>query len=273
MASPSTKLPPPPKKAATEPETTRQFAITSGRLDRPQRVVLYGPGGIGKTTLASLAPGAVVIDIEDGSTHLDLRRIGDGVGSLDNLRALLRSDTLDGVGTVVIDSATRAEELAIEWTLEHVKHEKGHKVSRTEDYGFGKCMQHTYETFLLLLADLDAQIRKGRNVILVAHDCVESVPNPVGEDWIRYEPHLQAPRSGKASIRNRVFQWADHVLFLGYDVLATKDGKGRGSGTRTIYPKELPTHRAKSRLIEDPMPFNDPTDDSIWKLLLPGGGK
>ena len=29
-------------------------------------------------------------------------------------------------------------------------------------------------------------------------------PNPAGEDWLRYEPRLQSPNSGKASIRLRV---------------------------------------------------------------------
>lgn len=49
--------------------------ITSGKVSRAQRVVLYGSEGIGKTTLASGMPDPVVIDLEDGSTHLDVRRI------------------------------------------------------------------------------------------------------------------------------------------------------------------------------------------------------
>lgn len=246
-----------------------RFAVTSGKIDGPQRVVLYGPGGIGKSTLASLAPEAVNLDIEEGSRHIDLKRI-DGIRTFADLRACLQSNALDGYKTVVVDSGTKAEELAIAHTLATVPHEKGHKVDNIEGYGFGKGPSHVYDTFLLLLADLDAQIRKGRNAILICHDCVENVPNPAGEDWIRYEPHLQRPKSGKASIRNRVVQWADHVLYLGYDVAVSKEGKGMGAGTRTIYPVERPTHVAKSRTLKDPMPVEGPDDASIWTAIFGG---
>ena len=104
-----------------------------------------------------------------------------------------------------------------------------------------------FDTFLPLLADLDRHARAGRNVVLVCHDCTSTVPNPAGEDWLRYEPRLQSPNSGKASIRLRVREWADHVLFVGYDVSVGKDGKGRGAGTRTLYSAEVPHCMAKSR--------------------------
>ena len=76
-------------------------------------------------------------------------------------------------------------------------------------------------------------------------------------------------RSGKASIRNRVVQWADHVLFLGYDVVS-EDGKGIGGGTRTIWPAEQPSHIAKSRRIAGPAQFSHATDDTIWRRIFGG---
>lgn len=231
-------------------------------------MLLYGPGGIGKSSLAALAPKPVFLDIEAGTRELDVQRI-DGLDTFGDLRACLQSSALDGFSTVVIDTATKAEELAIAHTLATVKHEKGHSVSSIEGYGFGKGLQHLFDTFLLLLSDCDRHVRAGRNVILIAHSCIDTVPNPHGDDWIRHEPHLQAPKSGKASIRNRVVQWADHTLFLGYDVIA-KDGKGKGSGTRTIWPQEMPTHVAKSRLIHDAMPFEFGSGE-VWRLIFGGG--
>ena len=70
----------------------------------------------------------------------------------------------------------------------------------------------------------------------------------------------------KAAIRLRVREWADHVLFLGYDV-DVRDGKGTGSGTRTIYPCELPHCMAKSRTIADPLPLTK-FDTSLWTQLI-----
>src|SRR3990167_488376 len=255
---------------APAPGTVR-FPVTSGKVDAPQAVVIYGPGGVGKTSLAALAPNPVLIDIEKGTLHLDLKRI-DGIETFADLRACLQSDVLDGYGTVVVDSGTKAEELAVAHTLLTVPHEKGHRVDNIEGYGFGKGPTHVYDTFLLLLADLDMNRRKGRNVILICHDCTESVPNPAGEDWLRYEPHLQRPKSGKASIRNRVVQWADHCLYIGYDIIVDKDGKGKGGGTRTIYPVERPTHIAKSRTLKEPVSFEGPDDASIWTAIFGEGG-
>ena len=94
--------PPPPGAVAEQPQSDRQFAITSGRIEGPQRIVLYGPGGIGKSTLASLAPGAVLLDIEQGSRELDARRIGN-IETFADLRACLQSDALDGVGGLRAD--------------------------------------------------------------------------------------------------------------------------------------------------------------------------
>ena len=274
MNAPSTKLPPPPAKNGTAPATPqREFAITSGRISGPQRIVIYGPGGIGKSSLAALAPKPVFLDVEHGTHEFDVCRAGE-IDTYADLRAVLQSTALDGFETVVIDTMTKAEELAIAHTLKTVPHEKGQYVSSIEGYGFGKGLQHVYDTALLLLADLDSQVRRGRNVILICHDCTADVPNPVGDDFIRFEPHLQSPKSGKASIRNRVIQWADHVLFIGYDVIA-KDGKGRGVGTRTIFTDELPDHIAKSRSVHAVLPFESPTDGAIWGLIFGtnGGGK
>jgi hypothetical protein len=161
---------------------------------------------------------------------------------------------------------TRAEELCVAHTLATIPHEKGHRVNRIEDYGYGKGYQFVFDTFLPLLADLDRHCRAGRNVVLVCHDCTTSVPNPAGEDWLRWEPRLQSPASGKASIRLRVKEWADHVLFLGYDVDVDKEGKGRGSGTRTLWPTELPHCLAKSRTTQDPIAVEP--DKDVWAEIL-----
>lgn len=268
-------LPPPPKATPSAQAQTpiatngKQFAVTSGRVSGAQRVVIYGPGGIGKSSLARLAPNPVFLDVEMGTREFDVRRVP--IESFADLRACLQSDVLDPFASIVIDTATKAEQMAVAHTLATVPSEKGQSVTSVEGYGYGKGYQHVDDTFRLLLMDLDRQIRAGRNVILIAHDCVNDVPNPMGENFIRFEPHLQSPKSGKASIRNAVVQWADHVLFLGYDVIS-KDGKGRGSGTRTIWPVERPDHIAKSRSMGEPMEFVNADDGSIWPLIL-GGAK
>ena len=265
MAIQRAAAPPPPAAKKAQP-----FALKIGKPPRrnAQRIVLYGPGGIGKTSLAALAPGPVAFfDLDEslGLLNADAQAV-EGVGDWAALRAALQAPGWDGVKTVVVDTGTAAEEWATDWVLAHVRHEKGHAVSRIEDYGFGKGYTHSYQAWLCLLADLDQHVRAGRNVVLVCHDCTANVPNPEGDDYIRYEPRLQSPASGKASIRYRVREWADHLLFIGYDIVA-EDRKAQGSGTRTIYPIELPHCMAKSRTLADPVPYG-PGDDSIWRQIF-----
>ena len=266
---------PPPKQAlppAAGAHPARTFAVTSGTVARPQRVMIYGPAGIGKTSLSALAPSPVFLDLEQGTSAMDVPRI-DGLESYADVRACLQSSVFDGFSTLVVDSGTKLEELIPNHVMATVPTERGQVPARLQDYGFGKEMTYIYDAYLLVLQDLDRHIRAGRNVVIICHDCTNDVPNPAGENFIRFEPRLQAPKSGKASIRSRCIEWTDHVLFLGYDVNATKDGKGIG-GTRTIYPAERPDHIAKSRTLPDSqIPFTNDTDGAVWDLLLKGGTK
>lgn len=254
--------------------------VSFGRIPEQNghRIVIYGAGGGGKTSLAAMAPGPVAFfDIEESlprlrasfaesGLNLDIRPV-DAPATWQGIRGALHAGGWDEIRTIVIDSATRLEELAVNHTLATVPHEKKEiLIRRIEDYGFGKGYQHVYDTFLTLLGDLDQHTRAGRHVILICHDCTNTVPNPSGEDWLRYEPRLQCPASGKAAIRLRVREWADHVLFLGYDI-DVRDGKGIGSGTRTIYPRELPHCMAKSRTISEPLPVTK-FDTTLWNQLL-----
>ena len=267
--------PPPPPPSATSNRTDvvepagDRFAISTGRVGSPQKIVIYGPGKIGKSSLAAMAPDNVFLDVEKGTNNIESVKRVTGLESFSDVRSCLQSNAVEGFGTVTIDSGTRIQEMADTHVCDNVRHEKGHKVDSLDAFGFGKGLQHLFDAYLLFLSDLDRQIRAGRNVVLILHDCINDVPNPFGDDFIRFEPHLQSPKSGKASIRNRVVQWADHVLFLGYDV-NTKDGKGRGGGTRTIYSTEMPSHVAGSRTTDVTLPFTGPTDGEIWTHILGG---
>jgi len=252
--------------------------VAFGKIE-PQghRVGIYGPGGIGKTSCAATAPGPVAfLDLDDSLPillpslgELDVRRVA-GITGWQDMRDALHSEGWDEVKTIVIDSATKAEELALDWTLKNVKHDKdGVVIRRIEDYGYGKGYQHLYETFLQLLGDLDAHVRAGRHVVLILHDCTATVPNPKGEDYIRWEPRLQNPSSGKASIRLRVREWLDHLLYVGYDIECSKQsgGKAQGHGTRTICPQEMPWCMAKSRSLAEQLELTQ-FDTTLWNQLF-----
>jgi len=159
----------PPTGRAPRPAATRQSTPPRRKVafaqPEPQghRVCLYGGGGTGKTTLACNAPGPVAIfDLETSlpvlrpqlPEELDLRIVA-GVETWQDLRGALHADGWQDVGTIVIDSVTRAEELCAAWVLANVPLDNGRRAERLEDYGWGKQFGHIYDTFLALLGDLD----------------------------------------------------------------------------------------------------------------------
>ncbi|MFZ4778299.1 MAG: AAA family ATPase [Terrimicrobiaceae bacterium] len=247
------------------------------------RILLYGPGGIGKTTLACALPGPVAfVDLDESLQRLlpqlATSRLSEnvipveGIATWSALRLALQSDGWDGVRSIVIDTGTKAEELALAWMFSNIK-EKGVSVSRMEDYGYKSGYRHLFDTFNLLLSDLDAHARAGRNVVLVCHECAAKVPNPQGLDWIRYEPRL-AQDDKNCQLRYRAKEWADHVLALVYDVNVSDKGKGQGSGTRTIYTSELPYCMAKSRSVQGAFPltagleFIKESSEEFWAGII-----
>lgn len=258
------RVPQPPHVAAVPVQGKVTFSKPHSGAGH--RILLYGPGGIGKTTLAAALPNPAFFDLDDSLGVLGLDVPVVSAGSWDDIRAALQSTGWDGVKSIVIDTATRAEGMAIDYTLAHTLQD-GKRATSVEGYGYGKGFGYVFDTFLPILGDLDRHARAGRNVVLICHDCTATVPNPSGDDWIRYEPRLQSPTSGKASIRLRVREWADHVLFVGYDVAVGKDGKGKGGGTRTLYRAELPHCMAKSRTGCDPIPLGA-DGAAVWAEII-----
>lgn len=258
----------PPKNAPTS--VAKAFSISRVSAPRGRRVGLYGNGGVGKTSLVDLAPNPVCIDLDDSLPAMEppLEHIVpvNGVETWDDLRAALRDhDLFAPFNTIAIDSMTRAQELCEAHVLKTVRNDRGEHVQRMEDYGYGKGLTHVYDTFLPILADLDALVRAGKNVVLVMHSCTTEVPNPSGENYIRWEPRMQDPKSGKSSIRLRIREWLDELSFVGHDVDA-KAGKAKASGSRTIYPVETAFCMAKSRSISDPL-YYDRGSDQYWREI------
>lgn len=276
LLPPTSRNAPAPSHNGVAARTTKSFTVTSGVQKVAQKTIIYGPGGCGKTSLcASIRQCGIeplILDLDDGSHFLDVDRIGGRGSNLlknwESLRDALHSEDLwRRYGAVVIDSLTKAEELAGAWTIANVKTEKGDFVKSIEGYGYGKGFSHLYETFLHLLGDLDAHAQAGRQVICVAHECTANVPNPTGENFLRYEPRLSSPASGKSSVRNKCKEWADNVCFIGYDQTVNKDGKAVGCGSRAIYPTERPSWMAKSRTLSEDIVYEKGNAD-LWKMLL-----
>ena len=183
------------------PPANQQSAkkVTFGSIKKAggQRCLLYGPGGIGKTTLACLAPGPVAYsDAEEslGVLKSQLEEMGIDLPAtipatnFRELREVLGSSGWDSIKTIALE-VTKIEQWAVAHTLATVKTEKDKYVQSIEGYGYGKGFQFVYDTFMPLLGDLDRHSRAGRNIILLAHECA-TVPEPSrrGLDTVRTAP-------------------------------------------------------------------------------------
>lgn len=276
--------------ASNQGTAAKKFDVTEEIDRRGKRVVLYAPGGWGKTSIAAMAPGSVTLDLEKRTSHVAdklaqhnykmkrLATLGVKNGDVDSAmtfadtRAALHNFDLFPKGsTVVIDSMTKLEECSWNWVIENIPKEKGGKVTGIEDYGYGKGYTHGFEQMAKVLGDLDALSSRGVNSIIICHDCVANFDDPaqVGEHK-RYEPRLYRSSSGNTDTRLRVREWADAVLFGTYDMARDKEGRVTGQGTRILYTHERPAFMAKSSLgVENfQVPVAHEFDDRIWQLLF-----
>lgn len=127
--------------------------ITFGRVARPQKLVLYGVEGIGKTSLAAQTPEPLFIDTEGGTSHLDVRRL-QKPASWEELISLIRevAATPDVCRTLVIDTADWAEQLCID----HICAK--YKQPGIESFGYGKGYTYLAEEFARMLTACDEVI-------------------------------------------------------------------------------------------------------------------
>ena len=214
--------------------------ISEGKKIRPQKVVIYGPEGIGKTTLAAQFPDPLFLDLEDGSSTMDVRRVED-IGTWDTLLGVINEIYKDpGIcKTLVIDTADKAENMAIKAVCE----ERGLK--GIEDAGYGKGYTYLFEKMAYLLTGLDYLIRKGVNVVILAHAQMRKFEQP---DELGAYDRWELKLSKKSA--PLVKEWADIMLFCNYktNVSISQDGKARASGgKRVMYTSHHACWDAKNR--------------------------
>ena len=232
--------------------------ITRGIERAPLRAVVYGVEGIGKSTLASQFPDALVLDTEDGTRHLDVAR--SHVDSWQTLMVAVRELVLDAQGfrTVVIDSADWAERLLIDHVLQ-----KAGKNS-IEDFGFGKGYVLLAEQYAKLLGACDQLVATGVNVVLVAHAHVKRVSPPDQNDgYDRYE--LKLTKQTAPLLK----EWSDLLLFCTYDLQLVEgaDGrkKARGGKRRIMYAERAAAWDAKNRFgLPESMPLGIEPIQHLW---------
>lgn len=231
------------------------FEITSGKQDGAQKVVVYGPEGIGKSTFAAQFPDPLFIDTEGSTKRMDVRRYPKPT-SWEMLFGEI-ADALKNKSckTLIIDTIDWAEQLCIRAVCA-----KAGK-NGIEDFGYGNGYVYEKEEFGKLLNLLSEVADAGINVVLTAHAQMRkfSQPDEVGE-YDRWE--LKLGKKTGSQISPLVKEWADMVLFCNYKTFAVavdkdaKKFKAQG-GQRVMYTAHHPCWDAKNR---DSLPPELPFD-------------
>ncbi len=263
---------------AKQPAKTFSVAPWIGS-NEGEKILIYAPSGMGKTTLAAMAPDPVFIGIDDGGRKIVNPKTGQpvlhvpGVETFGDVRAALQSSVFDAHQTANIDTTTMLQHWALPHMFATIPHEKGSRVTSIEGYGYGKGYRHLFDLMHMVLADCDRLVRNGKNVILICQEAATAETNTAGENYLKSGPNLH--HSDKASVRKDYIEWADHVFRIGWENAAVSDRKITPVSGRCINVKPDATFEAKSRgtaFADAPVvAFERPGDDSLWQFLF--GGK
>lgn len=223
--------------------------IQTGRIGRPQKIVIYAPEGFGKSTLAGQFPNPLFLDIEGSTSQLDVARIGrESLPTLATVeQAFAEITATKPCATLVVDTADWLEQMVVDAMIADADNKK---ITGIEDFGYGKGYTMLKERFTILLSRLDSVIQAGINVVLLAHSFVKKFEPPDGAGaYDRYELKLSK------QVAPLVKEWADAVLFGNWRTqIREKDKnesgqqfKGVGGKDRKLFANRCATHDAKNR--------------------------
>ena len=217
--------------------------LTTGKIAAPVKCVVYGAEGIGKSTLASKMPGAVFLDLEKGTSRIDVKRVDKRYQNIDqiitDMADLAAHKAEYGLQTLVIDTIDALEMVIIKQIC------KKFNKDGIESFGYGKGYTYVGEEMKRFLEACDGVIAQGVNVTLLAHAKITKFeqPDELGayDRWSMKLTKMSAPL---------VKEWADALLFCNYKttVVKSSDNKKKAmGGERTMYSTHHSCWDAKNR--------------------------
>jgi len=240
-------------------------SLRRGGVPQPERLIIYGPHGVGKTSIAAGAPSPVIIQTEDGLGMLDVPTFGVLRDFRDVTAAIGELANGDhDFQTVIVDSLDWLEPLIWSYTCEL------QKWNSIEDAGYGKGYLEADKHWRHFFDGMDA-LRTNRNmgIILIAHTEVKTFEPPDSAAYDRYQPKLHKRASALAQ------ENADGVFLVNYRVSLVKDDpkdkdsrqRGVGAGQRVLYTEERPSHLAKNRWRMQPVIALPDDPDQMWPTI------
>ncbi len=230
-----------------------KYEITSGVVPAAQKVVIYGPEGVGKTTFASQFPGVVFIDTEGSTKKLNVQRLPKP-SSWAMMMDMVNDVRIGNIpcSTLAIDTADWSEAMCIRAVCDKAG------VKGIEDFGYGKGYVYVKEEFGKLLDLLEGVVNAGINVVITAHAQITKFEQP--DEMGAYDRWTMKTSKQVAPL---IREWCDTLLFANYKTIVVKDGDGKnakskGQGSRRVmYTTHHACWDAKNRDgLPDELPFD-----------------
>ena len=215
--------------------------ISTGKILTAQKVVIYGPEGIGKSTFAAQFPNPLFCDTEGSTKNMDVRRFDrpDSAQMIYECIDYVKAHS-DCCSTFVLDTADWAEKLLSKSVCARSKK------SGIEDFGYGKGYTYLMEEFGKLLNQLEDLIDLGIHVVVNAHAALQKFEQP-DENGAYDRWSLKLTKQDSPLLK----EWADAVLFINYKTYVEKSektGKNKATGgKRVMYTAHHPCWDAKNR--------------------------
>lgn len=237
-------------------------SIRSGVDNKPPRILIFGPHGVGKSTFGADAPSPIFLPTEDGLGMLDVPRFPipasfDEAMECMNVLATeqhsyttLVQDTLDWLEPMIWQKVCQMNGVG---TIEAIPYGKG--------YAMALDLWRDYLSAINYLRD-----ERGMMIIQIAHTEIKRFESPDSDAYDRYVIKLH---KGASAL---VQEHSDCVFFVNYKTSVTQEDVGFnqkrkraiGSGQRVIYTQEKPAFTSKNRYgLPDSIPF----DGNTWGVL------
>lgn len=223
-----------------------QSIVSASAVFHAQKILIYGPPGLGKTTFGGTFPAPVLLRAEDGASALDIPTFPKLVESVADLEAAFRGlyEGEHPFQTLILDSLDWLEPIIWRATCARLG------VESIEKPGYGKGYVEADTDWRWLVGWLDAlRNQRNMNIVLVAHSEVKRVEPPDSDPYDRYQIKLHKRAWALWQ------EWVDMLLFTNYErrILKSKSATGdertraEGTGDRVIYTDERPAFLAKNR--------------------------
>lgn len=212
---------------------------TPSKKAKKALIGLYGPPGVGKSTLASTAKNPVFIDVEDAIHQIKVAKT-DLIRTSQDLKEAIAICAKSDHDTIVLDTLDSFEDILIK---EICKERSWQSLS---DAGYGKGYATLKQKWLEIFPYIHKSINNyNKTFILVGHDTLKRIDDPVSGSFDKIVLKLNHHISGL------FFQYCDCFFYMRLDETTTTDKNGvakiLSDGSRVLLTQSSPSYMAKNR--------------------------